>query len=63
MLKDVGFMWKGKAHFIPCAFHFDKSPCSVYVNVNEQSKEIKVFIAIMDGIFIHRVITETGVNI
>jgi hypothetical protein len=53
-------MWKGKAHFTSLTFHFDNSPCGVYVNVNEQTKEIKVFIALMDDIFIHTVVMETS---
>jgi hypothetical protein len=47
--KDVGFVWRGKAHFTPRTFHFDNSLCSAYVNVNEQPEEI-----------VHTVVAETN---
>jgi hypothetical protein len=54
-------LWGKRKHiFTPHTFHFDNSPFSAYVNVNEQPKEIKVLNTFMDGDFIHTVITETN---
>jgi hypothetical protein len=51
--EDVGFMWKGKVHFTAHIFHSDSSPCSAYVDANEEQKEMKVYNSFMDSNFIH----------